>query len=135
MSTVELPWQAGRRQLRVFAAVLLALAAALLWRVWDRGHEVSIVAAALLVVWAAVGIATPRAIRGLYLLWLAVITPIAWVVSNLILALIYFGLLSPLALLFRLAGRDALLLRRRSRDSLWHPRPPPGELDDYRRQS
>ncbi len=57
--------------------------------------------------------------------------PIGWVISHVILALVFYGLFTPLALVFRLIGRDALVLRRSpSARGYWQPRP---QVTDPRR--
>jgi hypothetical protein len=48
--------------------------------------------------------------------------PLAWLMSALVLGILYFGMLTPMAAISRLAGRDPLQLRRRG-DSYWLPRP------------
>lgn len=42
-----------------------------------------------------------------------------------VLGLIYFGVLTPVAVVLRLLGRDALRLRRGDADSYWIPSGPP----------
>jgi Saxitoxin biosynthesis operon protein SxtJ len=65
------------------------------------------------------GLAAPWSIRPIYVGWMVAAFPIGWVVSHVILALIFYGLFTPIAVLFRLLGRDAL-----------HRRPPQG-FDTY----
>lgn len=53
------------------------------------------------------------------------------VVSPLILGLIYFGLFTPVAMVMRLAGRDALSRRfEAAAPTYWVRREPPGPRDD-----
>jgi hypothetical protein len=58
------------------------------------------------------------------------------VVSPIVLGLVFYGIVTPYAIVMRLAGRDAL--RRRfepDRDTYWIPRDPPGpSADSFRRQ-
>jgi hypothetical protein len=56
------------------------------------------------------------------------------VVGRLLLALCYYGVLTPIALLMRLRGRDALRLRRRECESYWVDLPPPPPPERYERQ-
>ena len=53
--------------------------------------------------------------------------PIGWTVSLVLLGLVYYGLFTPIGLVFRLVGRDALQLRpRHRRDDLLDPARGPG---------
>jgi hypothetical protein len=61
--------------------------------------------------------------------------PLNWLVSQLTLALMYYVILTPLALVFRLAGRDALGLKAApERDSFWVQKPANTEARRYFRQ-
>jgi hypothetical protein len=58
--------------------------------------------------------------------------PIGWVVSQIMLAVMYFAILTPLAVWFRLRGRD-LLARKPApgRASFWTPKPTPEDMRAY----
>jgi hypothetical protein len=61
--------------------------------------------------------------------------PIGWTVSQVLLALLFFGVFTPLGLLFRALSRDALRRRRvTGLESYWQPKPPPAGLPSYCRQ-
>ena len=61
--------------------------------------------------------------------------PIGWTVSQVMLALMFFGLFMPFGLVFRLIGRDPLQRTRRSdRKSYWEPKPIPTDLKRYFKQ-
>ena len=48
--------------------------------------------------------------------------PIGWAVSNLVLVLLYYGVVTPIALVFRLIGRDALNRRLEPESATyWEP--------------
>jgi hypothetical protein len=70
----------------------------------------------------------------LYWLWMGVGFVIGSVVGRLLLALCYYGVLTPIALVMRLRGRDALRLRRRECESYWVDLPPPPPPERYERQ-
>ncbi|MCP3982176.1 MAG: hypothetical protein GY716_22950 [bacterium] len=54
-------------------------------------------------IWAA-----PSLGRTLYVGWMLAALPIGWTISNVILALVYFAVLTPIGLLLRVAGRDPM---------------------------
>lgn len=62
--------------------------------------------------------------------------PIGMVVSELAMLLIYFAVFTPMAILFRLLGRDALQRRfEPAATSYWVPRNQPSGPEQYFRQS
>lgn len=65
-----------------------------------------------------------RILRKLYAAWVAFGKGIGWVVSHVIMTLIYFAVLTPIALIMRLFGHDPLRLRPDpGLESYWIDRP------------
>lgn len=81
------------------------------------------------------GLALPGAIRWLYAVCMAVSFPIGWLLSQVMLAVLFYIIIMPIALLFRLRGRD-LLQRKRlpEHKSLWLPKSLPQDVRSYFRQ-
>ena len=117
----------------LFLVIFLGLAA---WRMWNGradGWAVAMATAAVAV--GLVGLARPTAIRYVYTVWMIVAFPIGWTISHLVLGVMFYALFTPLALLFRLVGRDELRLRRDpSRATYWAPKPGAASARDYFRQ-
>ncbi len=139
MSLIEIDWNPGRRQLRVFglsalaASIVLAGVFVLLWGLAMVWAVVVLAAGAAILLCSLVA---PRAARIVYIALSAVGLPIGFVVSFILLAAFYFLLLTPLALLFRLIGRDPLHRRfDHTTDSFWIARKPTASLDRYFHQS
>jgi len=71
-----------------------------------------------------------------YLTWMTVFAPIGAAISTLLLGLIYFGVLTPIAKTMALFGRDRLGRRFDPElPSYWTPSDPSGDLDRYFRQT
>lgn len=126
------------RTLRQFAALCLIVFGSLaFWQGLGRGNTAlaAVLAAAALTL-GPLGLLWPQAIRWVYVGWMMAAFPIGWMISQLLFFAVFFGILTPLALVFRLAGRD-LLLRRpcRQRESYWAPKPQPTDSASYLRQS
>ncbi|MBI5625180.1 MAG: hypothetical protein HY924_15490 [Elusimicrobia bacterium] len=133
MRLVKIDWNPDRRTLRWFAAGLLVLAvlaaAFSLWK--DRGALK--VLAGVLAGLGLVSLAFPDAAgKPVYKAWMGVSFVVSTVVSNVVIALIFFGLITPLGLVLRALGRDSLRLKR-GRGSYWIPAAMPSTNDRYER--
>ncbi len=125
-------------ELRWFGLTLLAVfgvvGALLAWRLE------SLAAARALWLTGALLAAVYYAVRPLrvplFRAWMAAVTPIGWAVSHALLALIYYLVLTPIGLVRRALGRDALDRRfDRSAPSYWTEHDPGGDVSRYLRQS
>ncbi|HYB40234.1 MAG TPA: SxtJ family membrane protein, partial [Candidatus Methylomirabilis sp.] len=96
---------------------------------------VAIACAALALSIGLLGLIRPPAIRPIFVGWMMLVFPIGWVVSHVLLALVFYGLFTPVALVFRLVGRDALALgRRRTARSYWQARRQASDARQYFKQ-
>ena len=81
-----------------------------------------------------VGLVRPGWLKPVFLGLTLATWPIGWVVSKVTLGLLYYGIFTPIALAFRLIGRDAL---NRSADpgakTYWEPYRPDRGLERYLR--
>ncbi|MEZ5316502.1 MAG: SxtJ family membrane protein [Vicinamibacterales bacterium] len=120
------------RVLRQFAGLSLVVFGGLAaWRVAQgRTDLVTWGLAALGLGLGVVGLAAPRAIRHVYQAWMIAAFPIGWLVSRVMLAALFFMVFTPIALVFRLLGRDTLHRRRPDAGSYWVTKP---VVDDPRR--
>ena len=147
MAMMEVNWNPPAKQLRSFGWICLlafgALGAWLHYRHTLLGFEfqpetAAMVARALWGIAAAsalLALVAPRALRPLHVLLTAISLPIGLVISHLLMALLYYGLFTPVALIFRIMGRDALE-RRFDPDaaSYWTRRKPVTDRKQYFRQ-
>jgi hypothetical protein len=122
---IEIEWHPAGRQLRIFGvgSLLTATAAALvLYFAWGAAllwAVVVLAAGAALFLCSRVSL---RVTRLLYIGLTLLAAPIGFAVSFVLLAALYFLLLTPVALVFRLMGRDSLCRRfEAATDSYWVP--------------
>jgi hypothetical protein len=131
------PGQPTPRMLRQFAGLWLVFFGALAaWQGLVRDNAAwAIVLGTLSVTLGPLGLVRPAAIRPIFAAWMAVALVIGGVISRLILAALFYLVFTPVALLFRLIGRDELRLRRPETDSYWAPKERPRDVRSYLRQS
>jgi len=114
----------------VFAAVFALVAAAPLL----HGGDVRTFALAVGGVFLVLALAAPSVLHPLNLLWSRFGLLMRRVMDPLVLAAVFFGCLTPLAVLQRCFGRDGLRLRPRpDAPSYWIARNPPGPPADTMR--
>jgi hypothetical protein len=131
----EVPTGVADRTLRQFAGLCVVFFGGLFaWGYYRQGGHPSTaawVALGLALVVGLPGLAAPAWIRPVYLGIMAITQPIGHVMSYVLLGLIYYGTVTPIALAFRLAGRDPLARRRPALDSYWAPKYQPTEVTRY----
>ncbi|MCP4201141.1 MAG: hypothetical protein GY769_04325 [bacterium] len=107
---IDLNLNPNKKELRQFSVALIAATAVvggLLWwklgpNPWSQGLWIGGPIAGLL------GLAVPIAIKPLFIALSVVAFPIGIVVGTIALALVYYLMITPIGLIFRLIGRDPL---------------------------
>jgi hypothetical protein len=109
------------KQLRQFAWIALPGFCLFGWLAlrWTGSTNLALGLAAFGTFLAVLGSFVPRAVLPVYLAMMALAFPVGLVVSELILRVIYYGVFTPLALVFRAIRRDPLQLRKPQTDSYW----------------
>ena len=110
---ISIDWNPTRQTLRTFAIGLCVLAIVYAgWLAWGQRLEGG--RAWLCLIAGGLGIAgtlAPPLLRWVYVGWMVLVFPIGWVVFQASLAILYFGVFTPIGWLMRLLGRDPLQLR------------------------
>lgn len=111
----------------VFAVVFFLIAAwPLLHGATPRWWALGVAA-----VFALVAVSRPTLLAGLNRLWIKLGVLLGKMVSPVALGVLFFGVLVPIAVVMRMAGKDPLRLKRDSGAvSYWIPRRPPGPPPD-----
>jgi hypothetical protein len=137
MQWSDVPFDPSRKTLRQFAGLSLVIFGGMaVWQGLVRGHTApASIFAVLALAIGPLGLARPEAIRWIYIGWMVLAFPIGWTVSQLMLALLFFGLFTPIGLVFKLIGRDPLHRARRvDVASYWAPKASPVDLRRYFKQ-
>jgi Saxitoxin biosynthesis operon protein SxtJ len=133
MQWSDIQFHPSLKTLRQFAGLCLVFFGGLAaWQgiVSGRG-TLALALAALALMIGLLGLLWPRMIRPVYVGWMILAFPIGWTVSQAMLAVMFYGLFTPIGLLFRLIGRDPLhRARRADLETYWSPKP---SADDPRR--
>ena len=128
----------ARKTLRQFAALFLVFFVGLgAYHAFRAGawSTSDAVLAALGVVVGLLGLIQPAAIRWVYTGWLVAAFPIGWTVSQLMLAVLFYGVFTPVAAVFRIMKRDALRLTRPPRtDTFWTTKSQATDSREYLQQ-
>lgn len=146
MSMIRIDWSPPRRTLRSFGIIclvgfpLLALMACFRVMAFAALPESAVTSTATVL--ATIGVLSgllaliaPIALRPLYLGLSIIALPIGLVVSNTLLILLYYLVLTPIALVFKLIGRDSMhRTLNRSASTYWIERKPPADTKRYFRQ-
>lgn len=138
MALMEIEWHPSDRQLRVFglsglaASILAALILHFAWGLAAIWMLAVVMAGAVIFLCSLI---SPAVARVLYIGLTLVAMPIGLVVSFVLLAAFYFLILTPLAMVFRLIGRDALCRRHEpDAESYWVAHKPNDNMERYLHQ-
>ncbi len=132
---VELNTNPSERQLRQFGLICVVACPLIVW-LWSRNIFAVQIATAIGAALGIVGTVAPKRLRLLFVGMIYATFPIGLVLGELTMLLIYFGVFLPMALLFRIIGRD--VLQRRSSlqaETFWKVRVPPKSVRKYYQQS
>ena len=143
---VEINWQPDERTLRQFGWIALGgfgLVALLAWNEWlvfsgglgTAREPVAGILAGLGLLSAAFSLVAPRANKPIFLGLTLLSYPIGFVLSYVIMGFLFYGLITPVGLVFRLIGKDPLNRRFDPQAATYwtDPRPRRGK-DSYFRQ-
>ena len=137
MNWSDIPFNPSRKMLRQFAAAFFVIFLVLgAWKVWFTSQlllGLALVGLAMLV--GLAGLVRPALLRRIFVAWMVVAFPIGWLISQIILAVLYFLVLTPVAWMLRLRRRDGLGRRPTpDRASYWEPKHSPLDPRSYFRQ-
>jgi hypothetical protein len=124
----------SRKDLRAFGfglAVILLVLSALAWR---RGRPPAPYELGLALLSALLAVLRPQALQPVYGPWMKGARWLGKANTWLVMALFYYFVLTPYAVLVRWLSGDLLDERLRDRDSYWHTRPAPPAPESYHHQ-
>ena len=125
-----------RRTLRQFGWLCLLVFGGLAFSRWGvEGSEWSSwLLASLGCAGGLAGTVRPQLLRPIFVGWMLLAWPIGWLVSHLILVLVYYVVVTPIGLVLRFVGKDSLGLKQGNAETYWQPRKATADLRRYFRQ-
>jgi hypothetical protein len=137
MQRSDMSFAPPRKTLRQFAGLwLLFFGGLAVWQAAVRGNvPLAAGLACAAVVAGGLGLVRPDWVRWLYVGWMVAAFPVGWAVSQLIILCLYFAVFTPVAVIFKLTGRDVLCRRPDpAAASYWVPKPAVADPRGYFRQ-
>ena len=133
---IEINWNPDSRVLRWFAGLQIVFFCVIAWLWWNSlGATGGAILIAVSTVVGVIGLVRPAWIKPVYIVWMVAVFPIGWVVSHVVLAVIYYVLLTPIALMVRWRRGDPLQRQLdRAAPTYWTPRRPVDGTERYFRQ-
>jgi len=133
MALIDINWRPAANELRVFGGLQLIFFALVAWALHARldSPAPALAVLGLSAAAAVIGLLRPDWLRPMYVVWMAAALPIGWVVSHLLLAAVFYLVVTPIGLTMRLCGRDPLQRKfDRAASTYWVRRP---AVDDTER--
>ncbi len=147
MSLIDMNFKPDRATLRQFGWISLVAFGALGALTWFKhrflfwalepqtAHTAAYVLWAVAALSAVLAVVAPSALRGLYVALMLIALPIGFVLSHVIMAVIFYGVFTPVGLVMRLFGRDPMHRRLDpGASTYWIPREPVTDSKRYFRQ-
>ena len=81
------------------------------------------------------GIIIPILLKPIYILWMTFAVILGWIMTRVVLGVVFYFILTPIGLMTRLLGEDFLSLKKSDSNSYWNTRDESAELNqDYEKQ-
>lgn len=134
---IEINRNPSRTELRVFAVLLVVFFGLIALWIYRRTGSLpwALGTFSVATAVAVAGFFLPAFLRYVYVGWMTAVTPIGWVVSHVLMAVVFYLVVTPIGLLMRLMGRDPMQRAfERNATSYWQPRTQERDTRRYFRQ-
>ena len=125
----------SKRDIRSFGItmgiILFIISGLLLYHDKESYQLIAIIASTFI----GLGFIIPLILKPFYFVWMTFAAILGWVMTRLILSLVFYLIITPIGLLTRLLGEDFLALKKVKSDSYWNYRDSSEELNqNYEKQ-
>lgn len=135
MKFSDIPRNPDNRIVRQFAGLWILFFGAIALSQHFRSQNTTVaVVGTLAMVVGVPGIFFPRILKPIFVGWMILAFPIGWLVSHVILFLIYWSVFVPVGFILQRMGHDPLRLRKPAVDSYWEQKTQQSSLRRYLKQ-
>jgi len=134
---IDLNLNPSKKELRTFGLCALAFLALVGWIVFRRSGSMPMGAsiAGFGFVLAVLGFAVPKALRPVWVALMVINYPIGWVITHVVMEIIFYLVVTPVGIIMRLTGRDPMERAfDRTAKTYWKPRRTDPDSARYFRQ-
>lgn len=111
--------------------ILLILSGLLMYYEKEFYQAIAILASAFI----GLGLILPILLKPIYFVWMVFAAILGWIMTRVILSLVFYLIITPIGLITRIIGEDFLALKKKNLDSYWNHRDSSIELNqDYEKQ-
>ena len=111
--------------------LLMVIAGLLFWRGKESFEIILVIGSALLVL----GLVLPVVLKPVYWIWMIFAVILGWIMTRVILSLLFYVVITPIGMFSRLFGSKFLDLKwDKSKDSYWNTRTTRRQNEDYEKQ-
>ena len=111
--------------------ILLVVASLLFYYDKASYQTVAIIAGTFIIL----GITIPILLKPAYIVWMTFAVILGWIMTRVILSIVFYLIVTPIGLITRLLGEDFLALKRLNSDSYWNNRDSNFEMNqNYEKQ-
>ncbi len=125
----------GKKDIRSFGITfgIILLVISLLLFYYDNGIYESV--AIIAVIFIGFGLVIPVLLKPIYIIWMTFSLILGWVMTRVILSIIFYLVITPIGLITRFLGEDFLALKKSNSNSYWNQRRSDIEKSqDYKKQ-
>jgi hypothetical protein len=130
----DIPRNPDSRTLRQFAALWIVFFGAIGGMQLDKGNALGWPIWGLAACAGIPGLVWPWLLKPVFVTWMIVAFPIGWLISHLLLALMFYGLFAPLGLILKATGHDPLKRTKPATGSYWEAKAQQKDMSRYLKQ-
>ena len=125
----------SKRDIRSFGitmGIILFFISGLLMYYYKESYQITGIIGTMFI---GLGLTIPVMLKPFYFVWMTFAAILGWVMSRVILSLVFYLIITPISLITRIIGEDFLALKKKNLDSYWNHRDSSIELNqDYEKQ-
>ena len=115
--------KAGKKDLRSFGVMIgiifLLIAGFLIYKDKESFQMLLYIAGSFI----GLGLLIPILLKPIYILWMAFAIILGWIMTRLILSLLFYVIITPIGVILKIIGKDSLELKKQSvKESYWNQR-------------